>query len=175
MAVRPDGRVAWVGSSRADSIVTLQLDPATSALTPTLGAGGCVRRQASLDCRAARALDDPRGLAVSADGLRVFAAGDQSDAIAVLGPQLAPNCLRIRAETVANTPRSVVLACSDPNGDKIELTIVSKPKHGRCGGLDRATGSVLYTPAPGYVGADTFTYPATDGMDASAPGTATLP
>ncbi len=174
LAIRPDSRVVWVASSRADSILTLQLDPATSGLTPTPGTAGCLRRLAALECRAARALDDPRGLAVSPDGLRLFAVSALSDGIAVLGPQLAPNCLPIRAATVANKARSVVLACSDPNGDKVGLTIVKQPRHGRLGGLARATGSVLYTPFPGYTGADTFTYRATDGMDVSADGTATV-
>jgi 6-phosphogluconolactonase (cycloisomerase 2 family) len=174
LAIRADSRVVWVASSRADSILTLQLDPATGGLAPTPGTSGCVRRQAALECRAARALDDPRGLAVSPDGLHVFAVSALSDGLAVLGPQLAPNCLPIRAATVANTARSVVLACSDPNGDKVELTIVKQPRHGRIGGLTRATGSVLYTPFPGYTGADTFTYRATDGMDVSADGTATV-
>ena len=158
----------------ADSIVTLQLDPATGALTPTAGTGGCLRRQASTDCRAARSLDDPRGLAVSPDGLRLFAVSALSDGIAVLGPQLAPNCLAVRAATPANKARSVVLACSDPNGDKIALTIVKKPRHGRLGALVKATGSVLYTPLPGYAGADTFTFRATDGMDVGLDGVATV-
>ncbi len=135
---------------------------------------GCLRISSSADCRAARALDDPRGLAVTPDGLRVFAVSALSDGIAVLGPQLAPNCLPIRAATVANRARSVVLACSDPNGDKVALTILRQPRHGRLGGLGAATGSVLYTPAPGYAGPDSFAFQASDGMDVSAPATATV-
>jgi len=174
VALRPDGLVAWVASSRGDSIVTLQLDPASGTLTPTPGTGGCLRRLASNDCRGARALDDPRALAVSSDGLHVYAAGNQSDGIAVLGPQLAPNCLKVRSTTVANIARSVVLACSDPNGDPVTFTIVGKPKHGSLGGLSKATHAVQYRPVPGYVGADSFTYTATDGMDVSVPGVATV-
>ena len=164
----------WVAASRADSIVTLQIDPTTGALTPSAGPGGCLRRLASSDCRPARALDDPRGLAASADGTHVYVASAQSDGVAVLGPQLAPNCLHVRATTVANKAHSVVLACSDPNGDKVALQIVRLPKHGRVSGLVKATGSVLYTPLPGYTGADSFTYTATDGLDVSAAGTATV-
>jgi 6-phosphogluconolactonase (cycloisomerase 2 family) len=174
LVVRPNGLQVWVAASRGDSVVTLQIDPATGTLTPTAGLGGCLRRLASSDCRAARALDDPRGLASSADGSHVYAVSAQSDGIAVLGPQLAPNCLRVRSTTVANKAHSVVLACSDPNGDKIALTIGSQPKHGRVSGLVKATGSILYTPVAGYTGADSFTYIATDGLDTSAPGTATV-
>jgi DNA-binding beta-propeller fold protein YncE len=174
LAVKSNGLTVWVAASRADSIVTLQIDPTTGALTPSAGPGGCLRRLASADCRAARALDDPRGLAASADGTHVYAASAQSDGVAVLGPQLAPNCLHVRATTVANKAHSVVLACSDPNGDKVTLQIVKLPKHGRVSGLVKATGSVLYTPLPGYAGADSFTYTATDGMDVSVAGTATV-
>jgi 6-phosphogluconolactonase (cycloisomerase 2 family) len=174
VALRPDGLVAWVAASRGDSIVTLQLDPASGTLTPTTGTGGCLRRQASVDCRAARALDDPRAFAVSSDGLHVYAVGNQSDGIAVLGPQLPPNCLKVRSTTVANVARSIVLACSDPNGDPITLTVVGKPKHGSLGGLSKSTNAVPYRPAPGYVGADSFTYTATDGLDVSLPGVASV-
>jgi hypothetical protein len=163
-----------VASSRGDAIVTLQLDPVTGILTPTAGTGACLRVQASADCRAARGLDDPRGIAVSRDGLHVFAVSAGSAAVAVLGQQLAPNCLPVRTKTTANTSHSVVLACSDPNGDKIVLAIGRRPAHGKLGPLGTATGSVLYTPAPGYTGADSFTYSASDGMDVSATGTATI-
>ncbi len=67
-----------------------------------------------------------------------------------------------------------MVACSDPNGDKIALTIVKKPLHGRLGALAKATGTVLYTPFPGYTGADTFTFRATDGMDVGLDGVATV-
>jgi len=90
LAFRPDSRIVWAASSRADSIVTLQLDPATSALTPTPGAGGCLRRQASTDCRAARSLDDPRGLAVSPDGLRLFAERGQTHDLTLVESRSLP-------------------------------------------------------------------------------------
>jgi DNA-binding beta-propeller fold protein YncE len=170
---RPDGLVAWVAASRGSSLVTFQVDPLTSILTPTIGPAACLRTTASADCRAARSLDDVRGLAVSADGRRVFAASAASDGIAVLGPQLAPNCLNVRANTIANRANSVVLACSDPNGDRIALTVVRKPLHGTIG-VAKATGAVLYRPAAGYSGPDSFTYTASDGLDVSGVGTATI-
>ena len=71
-----------------------------------------------------------------------------SDGIAVLGPQRAPNCLSVRATTVANRANSVVLACSDPNGDKIALTIVRKPAHGTLGGSPRRPAACSTGPRP---------------------------
>jgi 6-phosphogluconolactonase (cycloisomerase 2 family) len=174
LVVRSSGLTLWVAASRADSLLTLQIDPLTGVLTPSAGTAACLRRLASADCRPARALDDPRGLAASADGSHVYAASAESDGVAVLGPQLGPNCLHVRATTVANTSHSVVLACSDPNGDAIALSLVKLPRHGRVSGLIKATASVTYTPATGYVGADSFTYTATDGLDVSVAGTATV-
>ena len=145
------------------------------ALGPTAGTGGCLRRLASPDCRAARALDDPRGLAPNADGTRVFAVSAQSDGIAVLGPQLAPNCLPVRASTVANQAHSVVLACSDPNGDKSRSRSCRQPQarpRGRHSSRPREaspTRRSRATPAP-----TRSRYTATDGLDVSAPGTATV-
>jgi DNA-binding beta-propeller fold protein YncE len=169
---RPDGLVAWVAASRGDSVVTFQVDPLTSILAPTAEPAGCLRTTASADCRAARALDDPRGLAITA-GNAIFAVSAASDGIAVLGPQRAPNCLNVRAKAVANKASSVVLACSDPNGDKVALTIVRRPAHGTLG-VVKATGSVLYRPTPGYTGADSFAYTASDALDVSLPGTASI-
>jgi hypothetical protein len=51
---------------------------------------------------------------------------------------------------------------------------VRGPQHGKLGPLGGSTGSVRYTPEPGYTGPDSFTYTATDGMDVSAAGTATV-
>ena len=105
-ALPADGLAAWVAASRGNSVVTFQVDPLTSILTPTAGPAGCVRTTASADCRAARALDDPRGLATSADGSVVFAASAASDGIAVLRRQSGPSCLDVRAGTPANRARS---------------------------------------------------------------------
>ena len=130
-ARRAPQRAARSGSRppAADSIVTLQIDPTTGradadAPAPAAACGGWPRRTAARRARSTTRAGSPS----SADGSHVYAVSAQSDGIAVLGPQLAPNCLRVRATTVANKAHSVVLACSDPNGDKIALTIGSQPQ-----------------------------------------------
>ena len=174
LAVRPNALVVWVGASRGDSIVTLQLDAATSALTPTAGPGGCVRRLASLGMprgAGARRSTRPRRERRRRARLRGQRAERRSRGAR---PAARAQLPEMRAKTVANLPNSVVLACSDPNGDKIALTIVKLPRHGRVSGLVKATGSIIYTPVLGYVGSDSFTYTATDGMDIERAGTATV-
>ena len=90
-----------------------------------------------------------------------------------MGPQLAPNCLTCAPRRSPTGPTRSCSRCSDPNGDKIALTVVRQPRTARSG-IATATGSVLYRPAPGYTGPDSFTYTASDGLDVSASGTATV-
>ncbi|WP_293306685.1 DUF7507 domain-containing protein, partial [Pedobacter sp. UBA5917] len=62
--------------------------------------------------------------------------------------------------TVANKPVTIdVLANDDPGNstfDKLTVEIVSQPQHGTV--KVNADGTVTYTPDPGYVGDDVFTY-----------------
>ena len=56
---------------------------------------------------------------------------------------------------------NVPLAAADPDGDPLTYVIVSPPSHGTLGG----TGSSrTYQPAAGYVGPDSFTFKANDGV-----------
>ncbi len=54
----------------------------------------------------------------------------------------------------------------------LTYSIVTPPAHGTLGSI--TSGQVLYTPASGYTGDDTFTYQATNGMLTSAPATVTV-
>jgi len=62
--------------------------------------------------------------------------------------------------TSQNTPRAITLGGSDPEGTPLTYIIKSGPSHGTLSG---APPAVVYTPASGYTGADSFTYTARDG------------
>ena len=152
LAIRPDSRIVWVASSRDDAIVTLQLDPATSALTPTAGHGrlpappGLARLPGRAGARRSpRSRRQPR----RPPPLRGQRAQRRHRSPR---PAARAELPRHPRATVAYKARSVVLACSDPNGDKVALTIVKQPPPGRLGPLAKATGGVVYTPFPGYTG-----------------------
>ena len=49
------------------------------------------------------------------------------------------------------------LRMSDPEGDAVNLQVISYPTHGRLTLTDAACGTYRYTPANGYVGKDSFT------------------
>src|SRR5581483_1203134 len=70
--------------------------------------------------------------------------------------------------TAKNAAVSVALAASDPDGNALALRIVSQPAHGTAGLSGR---TATYTPAPGFVGSDQFTFAAWDGSTDSNLGT----
>ena len=84
----------------------------------------------------------------------------------------APVAAALAASTFDDTPVVTTLSASDVDGDALSFAIVAGPAHGTLGAI---TGTrVTYTPAPGYVGADSFSYAASDGAVSSAPATASL-
>jgi hypothetical protein len=65
----------------------------------------------------------------------------------------------------------ITLAAGDPDGGAVTFDIADPPRHGTLTG----TGATrTYVPAPGYAGADTFTFRATDPEGLSAEGRITL-
>ncbi len=70
-----------------------------------------------------------------------------------------------------NTASSVTLTGTDSNNATIVFAIATQPGHGVLSG----TGANLtYTPNASYVGADSFTFTANDGVSTSAPGTISI-
>jgi len=66
---------------------------------------------------------------------------------------------------------SVATSCSDVDGDALSVLVVSPPAHGT---VSMVGGSLQYTPAPDYNGADSFAYTASDGSAASSPATVSI-
>src|SRR5437899_6409260 len=75
---------------------------------------------------------------------------------------------------LAVPPTSGVLTNdTDADGDKLTAELVSGPTHAASFTLN-PDGSFTYTPAPGYVGPDSFTYRARDSLTNSTPATVSL-
>ena len=60
-------------------------------------------------------------------------------------------------------PRGVLAVGADPNGQTLSVVQYTEPSHGAL--LMNADGTFDYTPQPGYVGPDRFTYTASDGTN----------
>ncbi|WP_164779819.1 Ig-like domain-containing protein, partial [Paenibacillus kobensis] len=72
-----------------------------------------------------------------------------------------------------NASHAVTLSGSDADGDPLTYAIQGSPSHGTLGPVNGS--QVTYTPAPGYVGTDSFTYIAKDNHSGnSAPATVDL-
>jgi hypothetical protein len=73
--------------------------------------------------------------------------------------------------TPLNTPVSIMLGASDPDGNALTLRIVSQPSHGTVGLSGK---QATYFPDAGFTGTDPFTFAAWDGSTDSNLGTVTV-
>ena len=86
------------------------------------------------------------------------------------GPNQAPTAVN---DNVGTTPGAAVTINvlandSDPNGDTLLISIDSQPQHGTA---VVQNGQIVYTPAAGYTGTDSFTYIVSDGKGGTAKAT----
>jgi hypothetical protein len=82
-----------------------------------------------------------------------------------------PNATGFTTNTTRNTPLSLLLRGSDPNGGTLTYAIVTPPQHGSLSGTPP---NVQYTPANAYEGSDAFTFKVNDGSFDSAPATVSI-
>ncbi|HUJ79970.1 MAG TPA: Ig-like domain-containing protein, partial [Nitrospiria bacterium] len=79
--------------------------------------------------------------------------------------------------TAEDTPITITLTGSDPNGDTLTFSIVTPPTQGTLGPItpvSATSANVTYTPNLNYNGGDSFVFKANDGTVDSLPGTMTL-
>jgi hypothetical protein len=73
--------------------------------------------------------------------------------------------------TDQDTAVAVTLTGSDVDGDPITFSVATQPANGTLSGV---APNLIYTPAAGYSGADSFTFTASDGQASSTPATVTI-
>ncbi len=112
-------------------------------------------------------------------GTKKFWRGSQIGCYACHAGPGSESASRNRAAVVANAeasttpsePAPIALAASDADGDALTLRVVSQPKHGTAGLLNR---EARYYPDGSFIGDDTFTYAAWDGSIDSNLATVTV-
>jgi hypothetical protein len=73
------------------------------------------------------------------------------------------------------TAQSLIqLQGSDADGTSLTYATTTSPAHGALSQLNTSTGAVVYTPAAGYTGADSFNYTVTSGGDTTGAATVTI-
>lgn len=87
-------------------------------------------------------------------------------------PNAAPVCEPWSGTTTVDELTTVPLTCSDTDADPVTLAVTDLPAHGMVGEL--VDGQVTYTPAPGFVGVDSFSYAGSDYARTSGPATVTI-
>lgn len=85
-----------------------------------------------------------------------------------------PSVTDTSTTTGAGQPVSVVLHGTDSTGAQLTYAITGGPSHGTLGPINQSSGTVTYTPGPGYSGPDSFTYQATSNNGTSNTATATV-
>ncbi len=83
----------------------------------------------------------------------------------------APVCTAISLETSEDVSAAVSLACTDRDGDTLDITVVAPPGHGTLMG---SAPGLTYVPADNYHGADQFSFRASDGAAASNAATVSV-
>lgn len=90
--------------------------------------------------------------------------------IAVASPNRPPSATDSTA-TIAGNSGPVSLIATDPDNDPLTYTVVTPPVHGQLSGTG---ASRTYTPIPGYIGSDSFTFKVNDGVFDSNIATVTV-
>ena len=86
----------------------------------------------------------------------------------------APLAVDDDATTQVDTPVTVVVLANDSDADGDALTVVSPTPPASGSATINTDGSVSYTPAAGFIGADAFDYTIEDGFGGSATATVTI-
>ena len=94
-------------------------------------------------------------------------------------PNRAPECPEeLFFDVEPDTPTSffdpvALFGCWDPDFSELTYSVVDHPQHGTVSAYEPDVG-FTYTPTSGYVGPDSFTFKASDGLDDSNPTTMRL-
>jgi large repetitive protein len=112
---------------------------------------------------------DPFTYTIS-DGNGGTATGTVNLTVQNAAPVVRPDDVTAQANVPLTIP--VLANDTDPNDDPMTVVIDSAPAHGTA--VVNPDGTVLYTPAVGYLGTDSFHYTAGDGKGGSGGATVTL-
>jgi DNA-binding beta-propeller fold protein YncE len=115
LALSLDGRNVYVAAEVSNAVAVFDRDPTNGELTQQAGTDACVSEDGTGGlCRDGVALQDPQGVAVSADGLTVYVASRDSDAVAVLGRSRATGELSLKiGNSGCNSETGTGGACRD--------------------------------------------------------------
>jgi 6-phosphogluconolactonase (cycloisomerase 2 family) len=166
IAVTPDGEelVSDINNAKG-GLVFMKRDPGTGAIEQLEGTRGCISKNSfEGKCQTLAAFGWAGGIAISPDSHFLYATGSGSGLLATFHRDRAPSCEGRTVSVPYQTSVAVPLACADPDGDPLTMSIVHQPTAGSLGGggtIDTSNDTVRYNPPLGYTGPDGFEYAAT--------------
>jgi uncharacterized delta-60 repeat protein len=178
MAVQPDGKVVVVGYSdqaqagRGFDFALARLNATDGSLDSTFGNGGEVLTNFGSDAGAYGVAIQPDRKIVVVGSVDSPSTGSDDFLVARYIGNNAPTVSDGSATTTEDAAVSGQVTATDADNDALTYRAVSGPQHGQL--TLQPDGSFTYTPADGYVGADSFTYRAYDGFDYSNAATVSL-
>jgi DNA-binding beta-propeller fold protein YncE len=154
-----------VPHNEATPVDLLCSDPNGDALTLSSVASPSQGQLGSVDQGARRLVYTPTPGTSGADSFTYKATGAGVDSntatvsLAVVAGS-SPVC-SYRSDAVGeDSAKPLALSCA-AGGDPFTYSIAGAPTHGTLGAIDQPTGKVVYTPASGFSGSDSFGYQAT--------------
>ncbi|MFA5059957.1 MAG: PKD domain-containing protein, partial [Candidatus Omnitrophota bacterium] len=102
---------------------------------------------------------DNDGLGFSANAVVVIRHVDEIDFVHEMNN--APVADNLSLLTQKNMALNITLTASDPDDDLLTFAVISQPAHGVVSGV---APNLIYMPSSNYVGADSFTFKANDGI-----------
>ncbi len=178
-AVSPDGHQIYVTSSTASGGEIAAFTRDTSSGSPHMPFLDCIGAAAvacsnSAQGRASAALGATSSLVVDPiDGRDVITIGAPAGGLVTLSREVPPTCSPASASTTVGVAVAVgvMSSCSDANGDPLTFSVAVAPLDGLAA---PTAGGITYTPNAGFLGADGFSFTASDGSLSSVPAQASL-
>jgi len=100
--------------------------------------------------------------------------GATNDSFTILKVNFLPVATNLNLQIAGNAATYLQLPGVDPSGGALTFELISPPEQGLVSSFSPPTGTLVYTPAHGFAGVDTFSYRVTDGLTNTTTATATL-
>lgn len=171
--IAKDGKSVYVSTVGNNSIVQFDVQ-ADGGLVPKPAPFGCIYGGDFPLCMNLPINSPVEGLATA--GRSLYAAlnnGGGGDRLLAWSIDRPPVCNPFSAPTPFNTPITLMLACTDADGDTLTYSATT-PVQGTLG-APQANGSISYAPQLNTVGDDTFSFNATETLVTNPAGTGTHP
>jgi DNA-binding beta-propeller fold protein YncE len=113
VAVSPNGKSVYVASFDSDTVVRLNRNTTTGAISQPAGAAGCISETGAGPCADGHALNSANSVAVSADGKSVYVASNASSAVARLNRNTTSGAISQPAGTAGCISDTGAGPCAD--------------------------------------------------------------